>query len=694
MEAALNSNATFSAAQAAQTQVVLEHGWTEDEMTGARSRTLRLVQHPSSFPTGPEGASDPSFLQAMDHFMATGGKTFGEKGHEAYTSFGVGDQRLPIFQLLRSSPRKTLREYVRNCVAQAQSLEKEGNLSGSVEIQLDLFRMAFQARDKDEGKGERDLSKWMLVELHKWYPKSVRILMRRLPEKFGYWGDIMSLIELFEEEMDGASGSEKSELKKTVKYLLDFVKEIFLKDESSEKPTLLAKWIAKEGQGGKKTMLARRFAIMLGGDEKYLAAKKLQQDSPSVAHSSALQKEKTRLYRAYRQRVSVLNKKIGTVEVLECGGRWSEIPIKSVPARHLALRSKALQNKKLKKKKGELSDVRFPDDPDRIGCAKNMEAHFEKVKKGEVTMKSSGLFIYELVKRYIAGADRDETWELQFQAIVDKAPALDAFTCVADTSGSMSGDPMIVAVALAALIAKKSKYFANRYVSFNTVPRWKMIDPDADLYTIVRQMVADNDWGGSTNFEATMDLMITVAKQYKIPADFVKKMKMVVVSDMQFDGACGNSSYGGYYGAPKREERTWEDSASRIKAAWKKAGYPEGVYPEMIYWNVRETQTQVATADTPGVQMMAGYNQEMLKVLIMAGEISKGREVTPMDTLRAAIDGEYFDEIAETLSQVGEGVFTHLRVMGEEAAPEVVDPEMAELQARMESMERMAPASQ
>ena len=74
MEAAPNTNATFSAAQAAQTQVVLEYGWDEDEMTGARSRSLRLVQHPSSFPNGPEGASDPSFLQAMDHFMATGGK--------------------------------------------------------------------------------------------------------------------------------------------------------------------------------------------------------------------------------------------------------------------------------------------------------------------------------------------------------------------------------------------------------------------------------------------------------------------------------------------------------------------------------------------------------------------------------------------------------------------------------------------
>lgn len=714
MEAAPNTNATFSAAQAAQTQVVLEYGWDEDEMTGARTRSIRLVQHPSSFPTGPEGASDPSFLQAMDHFTATGGKTFGEKGHEAYTSFGVGDQRLPIFQMLRTTPRQTLKEYVRNCVSQAQSLEKEGNLAGSVEIQLDLFRLVFQTRDKDEGKGERDLTKWMLIELHKWYPKSVRILMRRLPEKFGYWGDIMSLIELFEAEMSGApasgsyraaaaalpSGSEQAELKKTVKYLLDFVKETFLKDESSEKTTLLAKWIAKEGQGGHKTKLARRFAIMFGADEQYLAAKKLQQDSPSGAHSDALQKEKTRMYRAYRQRVSALNKKIGTVEILQCDQRWSEIPIGSVPARHLAIRSKALQNKVAKKKKGQISDVRCPDDPDRIQCAKNMEAHFEKVKKGEVTMKASGLFIYELVKRYMAGSDRDETWEMQFQAICDKAPALDYFTCVADTSGSMSGDPIIVAISLAALIAKKSKYFANRYVSFNTVPKWKMIDPDADLFSIVKQMQADSDWGGSTNFEMTMDLMIKVAKDYKIPEEFVRQMKLVVVSDMQFDAASANSSYGGYYGGygssrqpPKKKE--WKDSAARIKKAWRAAGYGEGVYPEMIYWNVRDSGNMVATADTPGVQMLSGYNQEMLKVLIMAGEISKGREVTPMDTLRTAIDGQYYDEIAETLAKVGEGVFVHLTVAGTDAekgdhsSGVMEDPEMALLQERMDRMERM-----
>jgi len=300
----------------------------------------------------------------------------------------------------------------------------------------------------------------------------------------------------------------------------------------------------------------------------------------------------------------------------------------------------------------------------------------------------------------MAASERDETWELQFQAIVDKAPALDYFTCVADTSGSMSGDPMIVAIALAALIAKKSKYFANRYVSFNTVPKWKMIDPDADLFTIVKQMQADNDWGGSTNFEMTMDLMIKVAKDYKIPAEFVKQMKLVVVSDMQFDTAIGNSAYGGYYGGygssrqpPKKKD--WNDSASRIKAAWKAAGYPEGCYPEMIYWDVRDSDNFVATADTPGVQMMAGYNQEMLKVLIAAGEISKGREVTPMDTLRAAIDGEYFDEIAETLAKVGEGIFMHLTVAeadadaGDHSSGVMADPEMVELQERMDRMERM-----
>merc|ERR1712091_667221 len=148
-------------------------------------------------------------------------------------------------------------------------------------------------------------------------------------------------------------------------------------------------------------------------------------------------------------------------------------------------------------------------------------------------------------------------------------------------------------------------------MSFNSVPKWKCIDPDADLYQIVNQMRNDNDWGSSTDFATAQDLMIEVCRTANVPKEEVCQMKMVVISDMQFDQARGNSRY---YGLSTE----WQDSATRIKNAWINAGYPDGYHPQMIYWNVRDTGNFVATSDTSNVQMMAGYNQEQLKVLLKA----------------------------------------------------------------------------
>ena len=515
-------------------------------------------------------------------------------------------------------------------------------------------------RDKDEGKGERDLSYWMIIELHKSFPNSVRELVKMLPIKYGCWLDYLKLIQLFEEEYLNECEDEKVQIKITVKDMLRFMCNKLLEDNESDKPSLLAKWWPREG--GKYSNLSRRLSIMLCTNNEFGQNNLLLEYSDMYHKLKGLQSDKKykkdfenckkRIYKVSRKFVSNLNKRIGTIETLECSGNWSDINPSSIPSRHLKIRTKAFQNLKLKNKPYE--NCQRSTQQDRIQCAENFKEYFEKVKKGEVKINARGLFIYELVKNYYNGAQRDEIWELQFQKIVDETPALESFTCLADTSGSMSGDPIIVAISLAALIAKKSKRYPNRYISFNTVPSWKKIKENASLFDIVKQMRDDNDWGGSTDFASAMDLMITVCKKCKVSKEEVKQMKMVVVSDMQFDSA----GSGGYYGNSSK----WSDSATRIKNGWIQAGYPINYHPEIIYWNVRHTGNFVAQADTLGIQMMAGYNQTQLKVLLKAGEVSNTEPVTPLVTMRTALDSEYFDDIVITLQSVGEDIFKNLEL--------------------------------
>ena len=644
----------------------------EDDMTGEIKRILRLMQHPQSYGTGPESVT-VGFLEAMDNFAQ---KTVGEKGGEAFTEYGLGDMRLALFQMLRDTPRDKLREYVRNCMAQVEKLRNNGQLDEAIQIELDLFRLTFQSRDKDNGKGERDITYYLIIELHKWKPESIRKLIPMLPEKYGSWFDYLPLITLFEKEANDVSKDESLEISNTVRSMMSHMVSTLKSDAYSENPTLAGKWAPRENS--KYSVLARRIAIMMFADDEYNTAKRMYKEDPNKGNQDILSSHKRRLYRLYR--AVKLNEKLKTVEVLQCAKNWKDIEISRIPARHLKIRTKALQNRKVRIKMGE--SLLRTDDPDRIECANNMEEHFAKVNKGEVAIKSSGLFIYELVKNYWNGAPWDETWELQFKEIVNKAPALESWTVLADTSGSMHGDPILVAVSMAALIAKKSKYYPNRYISFNTTPKWKMINPDADLYTIVNQMKNDNDWGGHTDFAQAVDLMVAVCKDYKVPKEEVRDMKMVVVSDMMFDQALG-----GYYG----NSVDWTSSARRIKNAWMSAGYPEDYHPEIIYWNVRNTDKFIATGSTPGVQMMAGYNQEQLKILLKAGTITDG-EVTPMDTLRAALDGECYDDIAKTLCTVGEGIFSHLRIVKIDESEKVKvsdDKDIQELNDRVDKIQKM-----
>ena len=107
-----------------------------------------------------------------------------EKGVESLNEWGVGDQRVAMFfKLCRGLPRLTLQEFIRNIIAEAVKRGRSGHPEQELQGFVDMFVMAFQTRDIDEGKGERQLFYWFIVELSKYFFQTVLDILPLIPKE-------------------------------------------------------------------------------------------------------------------------------------------------------------------------------------------------------------------------------------------------------------------------------------------------------------------------------------------------------------------------------------------------------------------------------------------------------------------------------------------------------------------------------
>merc|ERR1711959_22251 len=102
-----------------------------------------------------------------------------------------------------------------------------------------------------------------------------------------------------------------------------------------------------------------------------------------------------------------------------------------------------------------------------------------------------------------------------------------------DVSGSMSGIPMEVAIALGILVSEISAdCIKNRVLTFESRPRWFALDPNDSIGEKV-QKLRRAPWGGSTNFTLALEMIYDVVKSNRLLEEDVPDL--IVFSDMQFD---------------------------------------------------------------------------------------------------------------------------------------------------------------
>lgn len=583
-------------------------------------------------------------------------------------------------QMVRGLSEPDLATLIRDVNAMAVSLDKKGNKDKSQQMMSDCLVIVMMARDIDEGKGERMIAYNALLELYKYFPETIMALMPLLPEMYGSWKDVNNLLSMLYDKISSlSSGAFRRNPKLTayqdlVTCLVKMYAVQLAADESSSNPSLAGKWSPREARNGNTKKMAHAIAKMIFCDKTFnrkdgsiinswnYNSEALSKDPSNQTLLKNLNESKVACYAAYRKLTSKLNT---STEVLMCdtSNKWSEIKPGSVPAKCLKKHRKGFYNQS--NKKGDLNPR--SNNPDRVQCAAQFAEYVRKALKDPTKARVHGkkLMPHEIVSHYLRGGDYDEVLEAQWIDMVEslrEAGTFNDLLPLVDVSGSMSGTPMEVAIAIGLLVAALSPLANGYFITFESNCRWHKVTGKTLFEKVVSAKSAP--WGGSTNFESAMNLVLSTVSKNDLAPEEVDKLRLIVLSDMEFDTANGR----GYYDYDQYSRKTtssWSSSYDKIKVGFEKAGLASShrkaySVPEIWFWNLRASSLTFPVKDNiPGAFLISGWSQNALKSM-MKGDLRNCKNEAPptaFDLLRKEMDSDRYDAVRKVVESTQEGHF-------------------------------------
>lgn len=334
-------------------------------------------------------------------------------------------------------------------------------------------------------------------------------------------------------------------------------------DMDSKTPSLLAKWLPTINASSLATKTKARFmAKKLGFGEK-----------------------------EYRLTLRDIRKKIKTVEEKMSAQKWSDIEYSAVPSQASRIYRNAF------KKHDEARYSKF----------------IEKAEKGEVKINASTLYPYQIYNSVYK--DYSKTLEALWNQLPDYTQGKNALV-VADTSGSMNGDPMSVSVSLALYFAERNKgQFQNYFISFSERPKLHKIQGQTLMDKMNSIKLGDV---ANTDLEAVFNLILSTAVANNTPEDEMPDT-IYIISDMEFD-ACVNNE-------------TIHDS---IKRKYSDAGY---TIPNVVFWQVdaRSGENLPVQQDESGVALVSGFSPSIFKIAV--------ENKTPLQVMLDTVNSDRYSKI-------------------------------------------------
>ena len=387
---------------------------------------------------------------------------------------------------------------------------------------------------------------------------------------------------------------------------IELINSQILKDtvnENDAELSLCAKWTPREGSK-KHGWLFKRLAIDFYKEVTFMK---------TAQTAGSNQRANKKCYTKYRKMIADLNRKLDTVQIKQCGNTWANIDHNKTTSITLSRNKKAFLNLT---KKGEM---RSPC-ADRMKCAINFQAYIKNQIKSEkeVKGKNVGLNDFTHQARDLIAEKKQTSIEAdllnsQWRSNASINGTLGKMVAMVDTSGSMDGDPLNVAIALGIRVAEKS-ILGKRVLTFSENPMWHNLEEQNDFVSMVESLKKAK-WNMNTNFHAAMRMILDALIEKKVPPEEADGMVLAIFSDMQIDQA--------------DKTFTKKTMMEGIETMYQDAGYP---CPHILFWNLRSTTGFPTLSTQKGASMMSGFSPTLLNLFCEKG-IDALQSATPWNMM-------------------------------------------------------------
>lgn len=430
------------------------------------------------------------------------------------------------------------------------------------------LKCLFYIRDIRGGQGERRFFRVCMKDLATYNTDAAKRNLEHIPV-YGRWDDLYIFVGT-PLENDAFS----------------FMKRQLALDLTCKTPSLLAKWLKSINTSSNESRdLAVRTRLAFG-----MTAKQ------------------------YRKTLSALRAKINIVERLMSANKWDLIEFDKIPSKAGMIYKNAFARHDIERMKNEKVQT---------------YADFAKDETKKVNAKT--LYPYECVEEAIKNFRTDLNYTNRLMTNKYWNNLEDYFKgatfnglAVVDTSASMRGTPLNVAISLGLYCAEKANGpFAGHYVSFSSRPqliKTEGIDFVDKVERIWRTNLCEN-----TNIEATFDLLLNTAIKNKCSQDDLPQ-NIIVISDMEFDSARRSD----WRMATTSKETLMEGIARK----WAAAGY---TMPHLVYWNVDARQNNIPMLGNGPISFVSGFSPSIFET-IMSGK-------TGYELMKEKLDSERYSII-------------------------------------------------